>query len=86
MRTCLAATPEGATVAIVDLLAPAGSPWPFPDATERKHYHGEQIARAEKEKRHFAAAYHLGRLLLDDPDNAGLKLRRGEARRRHDGN
>jgi hypothetical protein len=65
------------SVAVVDLVnpAPAGSPWPFPDATERKRHHTEQATLAEKEKQWFAVAFHLGRLLLDDPDNADLKAR-----------
>jgi hypothetical protein len=38
---------------------------------------------AEKEKQHFALVFHLGRLLLDNPDDAELKKRREDALKRH---
>ena len=81
----LAAKPDGNNVLVFDPRCPApkGDPWPFPDKAERKAYHSEQAALAEKEKRHFAAAFHLGRLLLDDPADAGLKKRREEALKLH---
>jgi hypothetical protein len=43
----------------------------------------EQAALAEKEKQWFAVAFHLGRLLLDSPDDGELKRRRDEALSRH---
>jgi hypothetical protein len=49
----------------------------------RGRYHTEQAALAEKANRHFAAAFHLGRLLLDDPDNSELKNRREAAFRKY---
>jgi len=59
--------------------------WPLPDAAQRKAYHGDQAALAEKEGKWFAVAFHVGRLLLDDPDNADLKKRRDEALGKHAG-
>ncbi len=74
------AKPSGLTVKLVDLeKATAGSPWPLPDAAGRKAYHSEQAALAEKKMQWFAVAFHLGRLLLDDPDNADLKQRHSAA-------
>ena len=70
---------EGNGVRIVDLLKPAGSPWLFPVAAERKRYHAEQANLAEQKKRWFAAAFHLGRLLLDEPNNSELRKRREDA-------
>jgi hypothetical protein len=83
----LLARPDWPHVAVIDLLrpAPAGSPWPLPNREERQRYHAEQAARAEKDRQHFAAAFHLGRLLLDDPGNADLKRRRDLALKRHAG-
>jgi hypothetical protein len=40
---------------------------------------------AENEQQWFALAFHVGRLLLDDPDNANLKTRRDEALQKHAG-
>jgi WD40 repeat protein len=57
--------------------------WPLPDAAERRLYHTDQAALAEKEKRWFAVAFHLGRLLLDSPDDADLKRRREQALQAH---
>jgi WD40 repeat protein len=73
------AKPDGNQVRLVDLRQAATEAWPFPDAGERKAYHTEQANLAEKEKQFFAVAFHLGRLLLDDPDNAELKRRREQA-------
>jgi len=64
---------------LTDTRVPANDNWPLPDAAERKRYHTERAAEAEKEKLWLAVAFHLGRLLLDDGDNAGLKKRRDEA-------
>ena len=55
------------------------SAWPFPEAAQRTTYHTEQAAAAEQKKQWFAVAFHVGRLLLDDPDNADLKKRIEEA-------
>jgi hypothetical protein len=68
------AEPRGLLVALYDLR---------PARAERQRYHGEQAARAEKEQKWFAVAFHVSRLLLDDPDNADLKQRREEALRKH---
>jgi hypothetical protein len=50
--------------------------WPLPDAAARKRYHSEKAALAEQQKQWFAAAFHLDRLLVDDPANGDLKRRR----------
>jgi len=55
----------------------------LPDPAEPRRYHTAQAAVAEKEKQWFAAAFPLGRLLLDAPDDADLKRRRDEALRKH---
>jgi hypothetical protein len=49
------------------------------DKSERLLYHGEHADLAEKEKRWFAASFHLKRLLLDRPDDAKLKQRLEQA-------
>jgi eukaryotic-like serine/threonine-protein kinase len=58
--------------------------WPLPNAAERRRYHSEQATLAEKDKQWCAVAFHLGRLLLDAPDDADLKRCREEALRRHE--
>jgi hypothetical protein len=63
---------------------PKAREWPLPDADERKHYRGEQARLAEQQKQWFAAAFHLGRLLLDQPDDAELKRRRDQALKNHE--
>jgi hypothetical protein len=73
---------SGVVVTDSRLADPKANHWPLPDAAERKRYHGEQAALAEKQKRHFAAAFHLGRLLLDSPE-ADLKKRRDAALKGH---
>src|SRR5439155_89442 len=79
------AKPDGTSLAFTDrrLADPKANHWPLPDAAERKVYHGEQAALAEKEGRWFAAAFHLGRLLLDSPGDAGLKRRHEQALKGH---
>lgn len=68
------------TVAVRDTrLPPSDNFWPFPDRNERIRYHTEKAALAEKDKQWFAAAFHLGRLLLDQPDEADFKRRRDDA-------
>jgi WD40 repeat protein len=79
----LVAEADGLVVSVTDVFKTAPKSDPFPDAAQRKRYHTEQAALAEKHKQHFALAFHLGRLLLDDPDNAGLKKRRDDALKRH---
>jgi len=69
-----AAEPHGFLVALFDLR---------PIRAERQRYHGEQADLAAKEQKWFAVAFHVGRLLLDDPANADLKKRREEAVRKH---
>jgi hypothetical protein len=59
--------------------------WPLPDTAERQRYHTEQATLAEKDNQWFAVAFHLNRLLLDNPDDPDLKQRRDEALRRHVG-
>jgi WD40 repeat protein len=53
--------------------------YPLPDAAERRRYHTQQADRAEKDKKWFAVVFHVGRLLLDDPQDADLTHRRREA-------
>jgi len=80
------AIPDGKRLLIIDLLQPPpaeGAPWPLPALAERKRHHTEQAALAEKEQKWFAVAFHVGRLLLDDPDNADLKKRRDDALAKH---
>jgi len=81
----LVAQPYGDRVLLFDPRQITGRPWPWPDLTQRKRYHRERAASAEAEKRWFAVAFHLGRLLLDDPDNADLKRRRDDALNKHQG-
>lgn len=76
------ATLDNVKVQVIDLLGPSStdsSPWTFPDAIDRKDYHVRQADLAEIEKNDFAAAFHVGRLLLDDPDNIDLKNRLKQA-------
>jgi WD40 repeat protein len=80
----LTATTRASRVLVVDSRVPRNdNTWPLPDAAERKRYHIAQADLAAKEKRWFAVAFHVGRLLLDDPDNADLKRRRDDALTRH---
>ena len=53
---------------------PTGDPWPLPEAAERKAYHTAQAALAKQEKQWFAA-FHLRRVLRDDPRNAAVQTR-----------
>jgi eukaryotic-like serine/threonine-protein kinase len=50
--------------------------YPQPDAAERRRYHTEQADRAEKEGGWFAVDFHLGRLLLDAPQDAAVLAHR----------
>jgi WD40 repeat protein len=81
----LRAEPRGNTIAVIDTRQPQPETavWPLPDAAERKRYHTEQARLAEQDKQWFAVAFHLGRLLLDAPDDVDLKQRREEALRKH---
>ena len=58
------------TVTDLTKLDPKANHWPLPDRDDRLHYHSEKAKFAEQNKRHFAAAFHLDRILRDDPDNA----------------
>ena len=66
-------------VAIRDAAPQTNPPWPLPGAEERKRYHTERLAVAKRESLEIAVAFHLGRLLQDDPENLDLKKRREEA-------
>jgi WD40 repeat protein len=80
----LRAEPWGIYIAVFDSRRVAqNNLWPLPDPAERRRYHTQQAALAEKDKQWFAVAFHLGRLLLDTPDDADLKRRREESLRRH---
>jgi hypothetical protein len=57
--------------------------WPLPDRAERPRYHGEQARLAEDRREWFAAAFHLGRMLLDQPGDADLLRRRDAALKKH---
>src|SRR4051794_35535863 len=58
--------------------------WPDRGATDNlKTQRESRPLLAEKQKQHFALAFHLGRLLLEAPDNADLKKRRDDALKRH---
>jgi uncharacterized protein with WD repeat len=57
--------------------------WPLPARAERLRYHGEQARLAEGQQQWFAAAFHLGRLLQDQPDDDALKQRRDAALKNH---
>ncbi len=75
----LTARAEGTIIGVTDSrTAPNDNAWPLSDLAERKRHHTEQAVLAEKEGQWFAVAFHVGRLLLDDPDNADLKKRRAE--------
>jgi hypothetical protein len=56
---------------------------PLPSRAERLRYHGEQARQAEERREWFAAAFHLGRMLLDQPDDADLRRRRDTALKNH---
>ena len=81
----LHAEPDGNAVKVTDkrLVNPDANIWPLPTLAERSEYHSEQAALAEKDKQHFALAFHVGRLLLDAPDDAVLKRRRDQALKDH---
>jgi WD40 repeat protein len=84
--TRLAGASDDGTITIwdADLRNPSeANLWPLPDRDERLRYHNEQARLAEQEKQWFAAAFHLGRLLLDQPDDADLKRRRAQALANH---
>jgi WD40 repeat protein len=49
------------------------------EGVNRPYWHQQQAAQAEKDKEWFAAAFHLGQLLKDRPDDADLKRRRDAA-------
>jgi WD40 repeat protein len=71
---------NGNDVQLIDLaLSQRRAVWPLPDRAERLRYHAEQARLAEEHKQWFAAAFHLGRLLQDQPDDADLKRRQDAA-------
>jgi hypothetical protein len=74
---------NGITIVDVQPAPVEATPWPQPDAADRKAYHTKQADLAAKEQQWFAVAFHVGRLLLDDPDNADMKKRREEALKKH---
>ena len=57
--------------------------WTAPDQAERLRHHGEQARLAEGQQQWFAAAFHLGRMLRDQPDDADLQRRRDAALKNH---
>ncbi len=61
----------------------AQNTWLRLDAERRQRLHADLARDAEGQKRWFAAAFHIARLLLDDPDNADLKKRRQQALQDH---
>ena len=68
----LRAEPRGNTIAVFDpRQLPERNAWPLPGAAERRRYHTEQARLAEQQQQWFAAAFHLGRLLLDTPRTLG---------------
>ena len=76
------AVPQPYGIAVSDSRwPPNNNAWPLPDAAERRRYHTTQAAKAEQQNQWFAAAFHLGRLLLDAPNDANLKCRRDAALR-----
>ena len=78
------AVANGNDVQLIDLaLARSRAAWPLPDRAERLRYHGEQARQAEQQQQWFAAAFHLGRLLLDQPGDADLQRRRAAALKNH---
>jgi WD40 repeat protein/tRNA A-37 threonylcarbamoyl transferase component Bud32 len=79
----LRAVAAGKSVYVTDARRPGDNAWPLPDAAERMRYHTERAARAENESHWFAVAFHLGRLLLEVPDDADLTRRRAAALQRH---
>jgi len=79
-------TPDGNVLTVADLHKPPhgeDNAWPLPDGADRRRYQAEQADRAERERRWYAVAFHVGRLLLDDPTNADLGKHRDDARARH---
>jgi hypothetical protein len=75
---------NGTDVVLIDTAEYARrNTWPPPDRAERLRYHGEQIRLAEGQKHWFAAAFHLGRMLRDQPGDADLQRRRDAALKNH---
>jgi hypothetical protein len=73
--------PQGNTIAVTDKRPPAkDNAWPLPDGAERRRYYTEQADLALREKQWFAAGFHLGRVLRDDPENATVQTRLGQIR------
>ncbi len=71
----LRAEPRGNTITVLDTRQPPETArrQPLPDAAERKRRHTEQARLAEQEKRWFAVAFHLGRLMLENSDDTGAE-------------
>jgi WD40 repeat protein len=75
---------SGRDVVLIDTAENARrNAWTPPDRAERLRYHGEQARLAEGQKQWFAAAFHLGRMLRDQPDDADLIRRRVAALQNH---
>jgi hypothetical protein len=75
------AVTQGKTIAVIDKRPPLkDNAWPLPDAAERRRYHTEQANLAEREKQWFAAEFHLGRVLRDDPEHATVQTRLAQIR------
>jgi hypothetical protein len=72
----LQAVPKGSIIEVTDTRQSRNdNTWPLPDAVQRKRYHNERAAIAEEKNQWFAAAFHLRRLLRDDPENPAVKSR-----------
>jgi hypothetical protein len=62
----------------VNMAGSVSEAWPLPDPVERKLYHTEQAALAVQQKQWFAAEFHLGRVLRDDPKDAAAQAQIAE--------
>ncbi len=81
-----AAKADALAVRLIDLSQPnteSGDKFPLPTLEERTRYHEGQANLAATAKNYFAQAFHLGRMLLDDPTNAILKKKHEEALNNH---
>jgi hypothetical protein len=73
----------GLRIEVTNLSKPFNNSWPWPAPGERMRYHLGMAAEFEKGKDHFAAAFHLGQVLLQEPGNVAAKQRRDAALKAH---